>query len=344
MKLDLLKAQAVSRALNDSVQYQLKRGRITALLFISSLTWHFKDKITIKLRHEGGLLTVCDRVSAYQLAELCDLKQGRPSTGTSNYAQDENGDDPAGYVTTNPGQRSLVNAFTLPIGHLTLDGAAELEVTIDTQQQGAVAPATSPATGVIKIVGVQGPRRTDTVLCYDMLNDLESTQHNVREAYLSAVNGISFFPTTGVGTPDGVDIVKAKDIIVRLDSDGEMGETDVETFGAMTAITGELSTAPGGLVRIFQEHGTLPATLGLKVFGSDAAAAQLLFIREVNIPHMTSNSLVQAVAHEQRKVEVLEQNDPERARALIQNGTIKPSEVLQAAKDSIKPLAVPASA
>lgn len=339
MKQDILKTASVSRAMNGQVQYQLKRGRISGLLFISGLTWHYKDRITVKLRHEGGLVTVVDRISAFILATLCDLKQGRPSTGTPNETQDINGDETSALIVVNPGQLAVVNALYLPLGHLTLSGTAELEITIETVAELPIWPATVAQVGTIKIVAIQDAVRADTLLTYDQLNDLEATQHNVREMFLVGRNGQSFFNDGGSST-----VPLPMDISVRLDANGETQTTDVECLGAMTAIQGELSTSPNALIRAYQENGALPSTLAYRVTGANASHASLLFVREINIPHMTSQSLVAAMALEQKKVEQLEQNDPERAKSLIQSGVIRPSSVIQDAKESIRAIAVPALA
>jgi hypothetical protein len=81
MRIDSLKTGNVSRDTENSVQYQMVRGTLSSLLFINTTTWHYKDKITIKLRHEGGLMTIVDRVSAMWLMLLCDLKKGMVTTG-----------------------------------------------------------------------------------------------------------------------------------------------------------------------------------------------------------------------------------------------------------------------
>lgn len=336
MKLDILKTEGVSRSQNQTVQYQLKRGRLSGLLLVSGLTWHYKDFLTVKLRHEGGLVTVVDRVSCFLLAQLCDMKQGRPTTGTPNENQDINGDETAALITTNPGQLAVINAFYLPLGHITLAGTAELEINIDTAFQAPIAPATTFQTGTIKIIAVQDAVRADTILTYDRFNDLEATQHNVREMFLVGKNGQSFFNDGGAST-----IPVPKDVLVRLDANGETNTVDVECLGAMTAITGELSTSPNALIRAYSENGALPSSVTYRVTGADAGHASLLFVREVNIPHMTSASIVSAMSIEQKKVEQLEQNDPERAKSLMQTGQIRSSETIQAAKESVRTLSAP---
>lgn len=339
MKLDILKTEGVSRAAANTVQYQLKRGRLSGLLFISGLTWHYKDLITVKLRHEGGSLTVVDRISAFVLGQLCDMKQGRPTTGTPNETQDINGEETAQLISINPGQLAVNNAFYLPLGHLTLAGTAELEITVESAAKGLIAPATAFQTGTIKIVAVQDAVRADTILTYDQLNDLETTQHNVREMYLVGRKGQSFFNDGGASL-----IPVPMDVQVRLDANGETTSVDVECLGAMTAITGELSTSPNALIRAYSENGALPSSITYRVTGADCAFASLLFVREVQIAHMTSASIVAAMSIEQKKVEQLEANDPERAKALIQTGVIRPSDVIQNAKESVRTLAVPVSA
>ena len=323
MRPDFLTKKAMSRATDDSLNYQLKRGRLSSLLFINSMSWHFKDRITVKLRHPGGLITVVDRISALLLLQLCDLKQGKPTVGTINTNEDE---VPNGLVTTNSGQTFVDNAFLLPLGHLTLENC-ELEIIVETAAQPAQAPATSPSTGIVKIVAIETATSADILYTYDINSDLENTAHQVREIYLvSSPNDVSFF------TLDANNATVGKDVVCRLDVDGSMYEVDVETLGAITSITGELSQAPNGLVKAFQESGTIGATVGIKIFGNDKAMAQLLYIKELIVPGMVAQSVHSAIALEQRKVERLELREPEQAAALVATGKISTSAVLAEAK------------
>ena len=330
MKPDILKKQSVSRSAPDQVQHQMKRGRLTALLLINSMSWRWKDLVTVKLRHSGGTVLICDRMPAYQLAQLCDLKQGRPTTGTPNEQQDDNGDEPTTYTTSNTGQLSVINAFVLPVGHITLNGDGELEISVETCAVPAYAPATTITTGYIKFVALAGPIRTDFILTHELMKDLETTESLVREIYLSGKNGVSFFDDGGLAANP-----IPKDIQIRLKANGELSESDLEVNSAVTAISGELSTAPGPLIRIFTDGGPLPSTVEIKVSGNDCQQAELLIIRETEVAHMTSQSIVNLLAAEQKKVEVLEATDPQKALALVQSGKIQPSEVISKAKDSI---------
>lgn len=134
MRIDSLKTGNFDRAVTGQIQYQMIRGRISELLFINTATWHYKDRISIKLRHEGGVMTLVDRVSALRLATLCDLKKGMPTTGTPDFlgtADGENNEN-NGLVRVNQGVQFYETAFTLALGHITLTGSQQLEITVET--------------------------------------------------------------------------------------------------------------------------------------------------------------------------------------------------------------------
>lgn len=325
MKPDFLTKKAISRATDDSLSYQYKRGRVSALLFINTMSWHLKDKITVKLRTPEGLITVVDRVSAFLLLTLCDFKQGKPTTGNANYNDDA---VPNGVEITSH-QNYVDNAFILPLGHLTLD-ACEMEIIVETAAQAAVLPATTPQTGTVKIIAIENAPAADFLMTYSVNNDLENTAHQVREMYLVQKDLASFFvldgPTNGV---------IANDIICRLDVDGSTNEVDIEVLGAITAITGELTQAPNFLVQAFKETGSIGATVTVKVFGADADTASILYIQERTVPSMANNSVHSAIAIEQRKVEKLELREPEQAAALRALGKISSSSVLAEAKANL---------
>jgi len=342
MRTDLLKTATVDRAFDSSIQYQMVRGRLNDLLFINTTTWHYKDRITVKLRSEAGLKVLVDRVSALQLAELCDLKQGMPTTGTPDYigTADGNNNENNGLVYVNQGIKFYLNAFTLPLGHITLNGSAQLEITVDVahmdKQVVNGTPVVQPS-GKVKISAIERKTVTDFLLTYDVSNDLEAQQSMVREIYLLGKNNQSFFDngSGGNGTINGLPI--AKDINVKLGVDGEDSENDIETYGALTAITGQLTYQPNNLIRIFQDLESLPASVYIKVSGEDSYLASILYIREDQVPHMVAASIYSAVDKEQRRIELLEQNEPEKARALIQTGKIAPSALLAEAKDNLVP-------
>jgi hypothetical protein len=344
MRLDLLKTANVDRSTDSSTQYQMVRGRLTDLLLINTTTWHYKDKITIKLRHEGGLRTIVDRVSALVLAQLCDLKQGMTTTGSPNYigTPDGNNNENNGLIVVNQGIRFYLNAFTLPLGHITLNGSAQLEITIDSarmdQQTDAAGKAVAQPVGQIKISAIERKTVTDFLLCYDVSNDLEAQQSQIREIYLVGKNNVSFFKdgtTQQNATTYGLPV--AKDITIKLGVDGEDSENDIEAYGALTAITGQLTYQPNNIIRLFQDLESLPASVYVKVYGDNASDSAILYIREDQIPHMVAASIYTAVDKEQRRIEVLEQNEPEKARALIQSGKIASSAALAAAKDDFVP-------
>ena len=340
MRIDNLTTGSVDRSRPTQVQYKMVRGELTALLITNSTTFHWKDQITVKLRHSGGLLTVVDRVSAFLLATLTDLKQGMPTTGTPNYVGTADGEDndDGGYVQINQGVKFFQNAILLPLGHITLTGKEELEIIVESAQQtvfdptinGGVAP-----TGVVKISSVKNKSRVDTILCYDQSADLEATQSSVREIYLVGVNNVSFFKNAVAGAIYGVP--QCADITVKLGVDGDDSENDLESYAAMTAITGQLSYQPSGLIRVFQDLESLPASVYIKVFGSDKAGAEILYIRETTVPHMVGQSILKGVDTEQKRIEVLEANEPDKARALQQAGVIAASADLAKAKDNFVP-------
>ena len=290
------------------------------------MSWHLKDKITVKLRTPEGLITVIDRVSAYVLLTLNDLKQGKPTLGTNNYNDDL---VPNGVELINPGQSFVANSFMVNLGHLTLD-ACELEIIVETAAQAPVAPATTPQTCVVKIIAIETAPAADFLMTYNINNDLENTAHQVREMYLVHRDSTTFFKLEA-----GTNAVIGKDIICRLDVDGSTYEVDIETLGAITSITGELSQAPNLLVKAFQETGTIGATVAVKVFGADKDQAQILYVQERIVPSMANNSVHSAIAAEQRKVERLEVREPEQAASLRALGKISSSEVLAAAKANL---------
>lgn len=344
MRPDLLTTGTIDRNRQCTVQHKMIRGRITSLLLLNSATWHYHDIVTIKLRSSAGMLTVVDRVPALVLADRCDLMKGRPTIGTPAYAGDAPGgiangrfDGPSGINYTNAGQVFNVDAFELPLGHITLNGDEELEIVVETCPQYTVVGGNTPVAagtkqGLVQIVAVSDRMRTDYILTYEIVSSLEETHNQVREIMLVGKKHVSLLRDSSFAGQ-----VAGKDIRVKLKADGEDSETPIEVLSALTAINGDLTTAPNSLIRLFRDMESIPATCYVKVSGSDKDEVELLIIRETQVPHMVAASVVAAVTVEQQRVEKLEINEPEKAAALIQMGKIASSADLQKAKENLVP-------
>jgi hypothetical protein len=297
----------------------------------------------VKLRHEGGTKTLVDRMSALRLAQLCDLKNGLPTTGSPNYPGTEDGENNEnnGLVTINQGISIFVTAFTIPLGHITLTGGQILEVTVDVaamkaqpnpNQSGSFYPQPR---GRVEILTVARKAVLDTLITYEITRDIESQQPCVRELYLCGRNNVSLFNNSQAGQASGVyGLPVPMDVTIKINGDGGDTEATLNAYSAMTFIYGQITNPSGNLIRLFQDFEKLPASVYVKVFGDDAEKSELLVIREESIPHMVTASITSAMDTEQKRVENLEQNDPARAKALQQAGVIGTSEAIAASKDN----------
>ena len=316
MRQDILTKGTVDRQKGGTVVYKMERGIAGDLLFVlSGGTWNHKDIITAKLRHSGGVDVVIDRQPALLLALLCDTKKGRPSTGTYNSLQ-EIGEEQTQETVVNTGQPFFVNAFKVPIGHITLaDAKSELEITVE------VAKAFGNDVQV-KIANIEPKNGPDYLIQYDKSFDLEATHLLVRELWLFGKNGASFFnQASGAGT------VASKDITLDLypSQDGNYS-TDVEILGANTSIDGELSHSVNTLVCAYTDNEALPTpSLRVKVTGEDSDIVGLLFIKEKMIQTLTSVSTIAQVQKTLEKTEAIEKMDASAAKAYRHAGSTRHS-------------------
>jgi hypothetical protein len=331
MKLDLLTTQTIDRRNGGTLTYQLERGRVTGLLFATDSSFHATDTITIKLRHAGGVVLIADRVSAGMLAFLCDFKRGMPTRGTADTSPGD--DDPLTAETDTKAKAFPLDAFELPIGHLTLRDA-QLEITLNLVK----------AFGTVqrfKIYQVIGEMTTDVIYQYDASNDLESNHHLVREIYLvskgqvptAALGKYSFFNYLAVtGAPGGIKSI-AKDVNILIDAEGEYFQNDVDGMGAITAIYGNLTGPPSTLLHAYADGDDLPtASMRVKVTGADKDMCYLLVIKELRIAQMAAASNVANAERVIQRTVALEKSNPDQAAAARAAGvTARSADLVQVA-------------
>lgn len=317
MRQDILTKGTLDRQKGGTIVYKMERGIAGSLLFIiAGGSWNHKDIITAKLRHAAGVDVLIDRIPALLLAELCDLKKGRPSIGTNNSLVEE-GEEQTTETVVNTGQPFFVNAFKVPLGHINLaDAKSELEITIE------LAKAYGNYVDV-KLANVEPPIGPDYMLQYDKSYDLESTHMLVREMYLFGKGGVSMFKAVGNSIQ-----VAGKDINLMLYTDAGQGsyETDIEVLGANTSIDSEFSHSVNTLVCAYSDPEPLPTpSLRLKVTGEDAGIVGLLFIKEKIIQAMTSVSTIAQIDKVLQKTEAIERMDANLAKGYRHAGLSRKS-------------------
>jgi DNA-binding transcriptional regulator YdaS (Cro superfamily) len=325
MKIDLLTEQVINRQTGGNLTYQLERGRISGFLFVTTSSFHLKDTLSIKLRHDKVEM-IADSVPAGILARICDLKFGRPTKGNANTSPGD--DNLLTSDVTSSFSELPVNAFYLPLGHITLANN-QLEVSLK------IAKAFGGAE-TFKIYKVEGDIATDLIYQYDISADLESTHRNVRELFLCSKGQIEGAPLgkfSFFNYDAATNKAVAKDIKIQIDAEGEYYQNDVDGMGAMTAIFGDLETAPNILLRAFADGDALPtANMHVKVTGADKDLAYLLFIKETRITSMVIASQQAAAEKAISRTAALEKASPEQAQAArAADITVRSSELVQTA-------------
>jgi hypothetical protein len=314
MRQDLLVEQVIDRRKGGVLTYQLESSRLTELQFVCTNSFHQADEVSIKLRPPGGgVVMIADRLPARMLGDFCDFKFGRPTRGT---ADTDPGDDNPEAANTNTSPKVMnLDAFKLPLGHITLKGGAQLEITI----------RLTKAFGgdeTFKVYSIAGPMASDVIWLYDANNDLESTHYLVREIYVCSkgqqvgapLGKYSFFdyaPQTGGGTK-----AVQKDVKVQITAEGETFLNDVDGMGSTTALVGNLTGPPNTFLYAYGDGDDLPTSeVKVKVSGADRNMAYLLVIREHRVAQMTIASNLDAAQKQIDRTKSLERTAPEQAAA-----------------------------
>lgn len=335
MRPDRIHNEGFKRSTAASLTAKMQRGRVSHLLFVvENTTFRKKDKITVKLRHGGGSMNVVDRIAASDLAQISDMKYGVPSFGSvfpSDYSYN-------GQTTENDNTAANIlygrNAILLPIGNVFLQAAgAELEILLETSTGGEYLAQQC----FFKLYAIDYSTSSAHIIQWDKTEDLEAQHKLVREIYLLTKENESFFPTSAADPLDDNkhNLIAPLDIQIQMDVDGTTYNSDLIGLGAVTSLIGELATPSGSMVRIFEDNDSLPSSVWLEVSGDDAKKAYVLCAKEVMFPTLTSQSQHELVAQAQVKMEKLERENPDAARAYVKAGVAVPSATLQEVKEQL---------
>lgn len=315
MRQDLIVEQVIDRRKGGVLTYQLESTRLTDLQFVTTSSFHQADEITIKLRPPGGgIVMIADRLPMRMLGDFCDFKFGRPTRGTAD--TDPGDDDPLSANTTTSPKVMPLDAFKLPLGHITLQGGGQLEITV------RIAKAFG-TDETFKIYSIAEARTSDVIWLYDANNDLESTHYLVREIYLCSkgqqvgaeLGKYSFFDYETISAAPGYKSVQ-KDVKIQLTAEGETYLNDVDGMGSTTALVGNLTGPPSTFLYVYGDGDALPTSeVKVKVSGRDKDMAYLLVLREHRVAQMTVASNIDNAQKLIDRTKNLERTAPEQAAA-----------------------------
>lgn len=340
--LQHLNTTAFNRNAPDFITFKRERGHFTHLLIVlQGTTIRFGDNLTSRFRRDGGkALQNIDDISLDFFANMTDLKFALPSYGSVFKSDQGNG---AGTTENESNGNYIaygVNAVLIPLGSLYLD-KAELEVALRTVHGGSSvsgANATNDGTGAsfVHFFGIDTGPAPAHILMYEKSYDLEAKHTQVREMFLAHKTGETLFPSASpLGDPNYVDDIRALDVRVQIDIDGDSNDGNLYGYGAMTSIFGELNRPASSYVRIFQDSDDIPSELWLKVSGNDRNQVDLITVKEEMIPMLTLEGHAANISKELKKTEALEKSNPEAARAYQAAGLAKPSEALAEVKQQL---------
>jgi hypothetical protein len=333
MRPDRISSFRFTRALGAVESSKMQRGRLSHLLFVlTGTTFRKKDRITVKLRYNGGAINVVDRIAASDLLGISDMKYGVPAFGSvfqadqggTNTTENENNDRTIVYAK---------NAILLPIGNIFLDDTnAEIEIIFE-----AAPDTASPDREChFNCYSIDYSTASNHVLQWDSTHDLEAQHQLVREIYLVANKNESLFPSDSpYGSSTFTDFINHKDINVQMDVDGRTYNMDLLGLGAITSLIGELGSPANNFVRIFQDNDNLPASVWLEVSGDNSADVYIICVKELMLPSLTTVSQHELVGQAQKKMEKLENTNPEAAKAYIASGAAVSSAVLADVKEQL---------
>jgi uncharacterized protein (UPF0335 family) len=326
VKIDKLFTHGFDRANQSQTSKNFGRGQFNGLFFTYPTGAYKEDRVTIKLRHERGVDVLANRLPIGHIAAISELQGGFVRAGLTETMRLLIGKLVDTSLAGGAADKTIIkksfsntmDCFALDLGNITL-GESELEVTLDTVGTGVANPQS------IDVYTYNLGVKPDYLKVYDFSHDLEQGHRLVRDAFLvpRSVNDMLY----------DSDAMSFLDLDIQMDTGKYTYLTDLMGVCISTALFSKVEDSiPNDIARLYSETDALPADCYVKITGSDAPKVSLLFIKEKIVPSATSKSTLGNLEALISRIEKLERESPEIAKAYRHAGAIKKSQELKVAK------------
>lgn len=299
-------------------------GQLEGLLIVGSASG--LNSVTVKIRDNKRTFVLANRLTLDFISALSNFENGLQARG--HFANqimaligelDADVDVTISSALMDNFERTFLykEAMYLPLGHISLGKDKELEVIYNHGEA---------TTKQVDIYTVHTTPKPDAYLEYDKTLDLDKSLGMVRQVWYN--DGRQLIGQDGefVGS-----------INVQLDIEGEKTYLfDQAGMYGMHNVFGQIEGRyEEDYFRIFSETGPLPANLRCKVVTDSSATPHIVYVREV-IPTSVSLSTVNNLDDLISRIEKLEREEPEVAKAYRHSGAIVKSDDLKEAKASVE--------
>jgi hypothetical protein len=332
MKIDKLTSFDFVDDKVNNLSYTTSRGNLNGLLitFNSNTVGHLDAiRLSVKLRHKKGVNVLISRLKLTELAVISQIKGGFFGTmgaaGTLSHLITalETATTISAASATGLRRRlgTVDSSFFVDLGHITL-GNTEMEITLESDNYGG-----SGDSYLCEVYSYHQRAFPDMYRMYDESYDYEQGHSFVRDVF--AVKDV--FIDSGA-LQDGLETL---DVDFQIDGDRSYLLDLNAAIAATNLFTGLEDSGVSYIAQLFSETDVLPAELTLKATGADKTSIKFILIKEVLVQQNVSTSTVTNLESLTKKVEKLEREFPDMAKAYRHAGLIEKSKDLKDVKEAV---------
>ena len=311
--------------------HTIGKGHLNGLLFYSSDT-DPGYTVTIKRRTEHGTHVLCANMKAKDIQAISHL-EGGVDEGSSR-ATEALGSQLVTKAVITQAEYDIVRAISgdqgmhavhLDLGSLYLGRQSELEITVNFSN--------FEVGRVFAAYAVSVAKEPDQMYQYDVTADLEATHNNVDAVFLTSADGTNLIEVAA----DGTGALISPDLTLQLEDSDSAWLTDIlGLFVSTNVLAGIEGAASSRIFQLYRRPDALPAEVFVKLMGTDTNKVRLIVRRSKFDQRITSDQTVEELTKLRQRVEKIEREQPELAKALRHAGAAVKSEQLEQVEKAAK--------
>jgi len=313
MRLNRLGQKSVSQG--DVFSMDLTQGKVSGIMLMGVFPTD-DTKITVIVREKKPTV-LANNLSVTCLNAITDFEYGTRSGQTATKSVGALADVSElgeGYKDLIERHSLQLETLYLPLGHITLSGKKELEVSVNYGNGNDT---------ILKVCTVHEKDQPDFYYLYDEIERSVHTSENVRKVIIN--NG------TRMLEGDVSQATVIDDYQIQIDEgDGNSRLFDASAAIGATAIFGRNETIQETqYLQVYRSTDVLPSTVRVKISGQTVVDPSIIFVKEY-IPDSVKDSTLQNGRELIEKIKKIEREDPKAAENYKEAGIIPDSEQLEA--------------